>query len=130
MSAHQEPQGNTSKFNIEWSPMTKTAETIKWTINMKFIMVSAQDLSYMILFLTALWSFIKLIDKLVRAITRSSSCINKCCPEPSLSLWLGVVTKYNREHKDKLKTLATFAKTLMAFLHVTALKMINTSWLV
>jgi hypothetical protein len=27
---HQEPQGNTSEFNIEWILVTKTSETIKW----------------------------------------------------------------------------------------------------
>jgi hypothetical protein len=29
----QEPQGNTSEFQIDWSPVTKTLETIKWTIS-------------------------------------------------------------------------------------------------
>jgi hypothetical protein len=46
-----EPQGNTSEFNIDWTPATKTLETIKWVIfrkkSMKFIMDCAQDSSYM-----------------------------------------------------------------------------------
>jgi hypothetical protein len=29
----QEPQGNTLEFQIDWSPATKTLETIKWTIS-------------------------------------------------------------------------------------------------
>jgi hypothetical protein len=30
---HPEPRGDTSEFTINWTPVNKTSETIKWNIN-------------------------------------------------------------------------------------------------
>jgi hypothetical protein len=118
----QEPQGNTLEFNIEWSPMGKTSETIKWTINKEKYEIyhglcMRFELHEIILYC------LMVIHKINRQISENdnkklSSC-EQVLPQtlsiPLVGVWEQVVTEYNQAHEDEDETLPTFAKTLKAF---------------
>jgi hypothetical protein len=110
------------EFNIEWSPMTKTAETIEWTINQeKYEIYHGLCARFELHDIVPHWLMVTHeIDGQVgesnhKKLQPYKQVLPQTLSVPLVGVWEQVVTKYNWEHEDETETLATFAKTLKAF---------------
>jgi hypothetical protein len=118
----QEPQGNTSEFKIDWSPVTKTSETIKWTINKEKFKIhhglcNRFELHEIIPHCLTVMHKIdgQVGDSDTKKCQSYKSIMPRTLSIPLAGVWKQVVVEYELENPDEDDTVATFKEILKAF---------------
>jgi hypothetical protein len=117
-----EPRGNTSKFNIDWTPASKTLETIKWVISKEKYRIYHGLCTRFILheIIPHCLMVIHKIDGQVghhdnKKLQSYKQVLPRTLSIPLVGVWQQVVVEYNEANVDEDESLASFAKTLKAF---------------
>jgi hypothetical protein len=132
---HPEPHGNASEFTIAWLPATKTSEMVKWMINKEKFEIHHRLCTKFVLhdIMTHCLMVVHKSDGQIsendhKKLQSYKQVLLQTLSLPLVGVWDQVVTECNKDHKDEPESIPTSAKLLKAFLHVTALRMPNTSW--
>jgi hypothetical protein len=120
---HPQPCSNTSEFTINWTPANKTSETIKWTINKEKYEIY-QGLCMQFKLHEILPHCLLLIHKIDgqvgdhehKKLQSYKQVLPRTLSIPLVGVWEQVVQEYNGANADKVASLASFAKTLKAFI--------------
>jgi hypothetical protein len=117
-----EQRGNTSVFNIDWTPATKTSETIKWLIsNEKYEIYQGLCTRFELheIMPHCLMVIHKVDGQVGDHDNKKLSSYKQVLPRtlsiPLVGVWEQVVVEYNQANPDEDESLASFAKTLKAF---------------
>jgi hypothetical protein len=113
---HQEPRGNTSEFNIEWTPVIKTSETIKWNISKEKFEIH-QGLCTRFELHEIMPHCLMVIHKIDgqvgdhenKKLQSYKQVMSRTLSLPLVAVWEQVVTEYNEENPDEEESLGTFA---------------------
>jgi hypothetical protein len=118
----REPQGNTLEFRIEWSPTTKTSETIKWTINKEKFEIhhglcNRFELHEIIPHCLTVMHKIdgQVGDSDTKKCQSHKSIMPRTLSIPLAGVWKQVVIDYELENPDEADMVATFKEILKAF---------------
>jgi hypothetical protein len=117
-----EQQGNTSEFNINWTPASKTSETIKWVISKEKYEIyhglcTRFELHEIILHCLMVIHKIdgQVGDQDNKKLLSHKQVLAQTLSIPSVGVWEQVIVEYNQANPDEDESLASFAKTLKAF---------------
>jgi hypothetical protein len=114
-----EPRGHTLEFNIDWTPATKTLETIKWVISKeKYEIYHGLCTRFELheIILHCLMVIHKIDGQVGDHDNKKLQSYKQVLPQtlsiPLVGVWEQMVVEYNEANLDEDETLASFAKTL------------------
>jgi hypothetical protein len=116
------PRGNTSQFNIDWTPASKTSETIKWVISKEKYEIyhglcTRFELHEIIPHCLMVIHKIngQVGDHDNKKLQSYKQVLPRTLSIPLVGVWEQVVVEYYEANPDEDETLASFAKTLKDF---------------
>jgi hypothetical protein len=119
---NQEPRGNTSEFKIDWSPATKTSETIKWSIHKEKFEIHhglCNRFELHEIIPHCLTVMHKIDGQVGDSDTKKAHSYKAIMPRtlsiPLAGVWKQVAIDYELENPDEDDTVATFKEILKAF---------------
>jgi hypothetical protein len=118
----QEPRGNTSEFQIDWSPAKKTSETIKWTIAKEKFEIhhglcNRFELHEIIPHCLTVMHKIdgQVGDSDTEKFQSYKSIMPRTLSIPLARVWKQVVVEYELDNPDEDDSVSTFKELLKAF---------------
>jgi hypothetical protein len=123
MSTHlQEPWGNTSEFQIDWAPVTKTSETIKWTISKEKFEIHhglCNRFELHEIMPHCLTVMHKIDGQVGDSDNKKLQSYKTVMPQtlsiPLVGVWEQVVAEYELDNPDEDESLASFKEMLKKF---------------